>query len=550
MSNWRTICFGRFLLRIRIPLCLVLLAPALCGGASAARAQNCTPPSGATRVDDNYNPSATGNWWRITQYEDSNSDQQIDALDYFNWRYGNGLPVKLADPTVMKLTSEYGTWFYVTGTWLGNFPIYRTQDFRTFTFHMYAFDEQNLNGSNQWRDPVEERLYINNKWYENLWAPHLYIDPTHGTGPYQTIYLSFTGSESSTSTNDQSVFLSALRRSEFLAWHTKNPVTDDGGRFDDARLGSWGPRWYYYNPTNSPGSPYYYDGGFSVGRAVPTSGAPLWLTGPGCGWLEARLRGWAHRCHGAVSFMTLDSAVFFDPNRDSADPWKRVFLYNWVDANADVPFWQWGNHIAAHPILTNHFQLDQNFSAIPMAMCRNTNNKVSGLDNGTVNVSQQAWEWGGVAEAPSAIYLPQTNRYYLIYSRNTWDSAAYQVVYRMTAPGATFSSIQLPWFLDAGIPEQILLRANDFTAGGLANFGGAEAFTVKDSSGTAHPYVLFHCKLDYEFAPGVFTGRRTFFMKELTVANVTTGQLVQLKETSTDPKADIRLFRIPRCREP
>lgn len=64
----------------------------------------------------------------------------------------------------MTLTSAYGTWFYITGNAEGpNYPIYRTQAFKTFHLHMYAFDPSNKNGSNQWTTATT--LNINGKLY-------------------------------------------------------------------------------------------------------------------------------------------------------------------------------------------------------------------------------------------------------------------------------------------------------------------------------------------------------------------------------------------------
>jgi hypothetical protein len=242
--------------------------------------------------------------------------------------------------------------------------------------------------------------------------------------------------------------------------------------------------------------------------------------------------------------------VFIDPNRTSSDPWKRVMLYNWNDAASNLSFAHWGGHIAGHPLLHNNIQFDKNFETKPYAHARNSNNQVGGKYNGTVDINQQQWTGGGIAEGICAFYLPETQRYYLVYSRNTWDSAAYQLVYRMSAPGAPFSSLALPSFENQTIQEHVLLRAHDYTSGGEANFGHCDFFTLNDK-----PYLIFHMKPDYQrwlvggqWQTG-FAGGRTAFFKELTVENVSTGKLKQLYETHADPARDARLFRIPVCRQ-
>lgn len=535
--------------------------------------QNCSQPAGATRIDDNYQPSGAGNWWRIVNWSDTNNDNFVDTSDAFNFSDANGM-MELPDPTVMKLTANGETWYYFTGSpgsELSNFPIYRTRDFSTFELHMLTFDPVNSYNSNQWVN--NGKLHINGTWYVHMVAPHLFIDPTHTPGPNRHIFLGFTGVQQATNyTQDSSIFLVRMKQGEFLAW--KNEPNKYGAvnlrRFADARSGFGWQQWYYYKQSNGPGGPYLYDGGLSAGHPVPASGRPASLRGPSCGQLEERWRGHGHRCIGAAFFMERDGFEYFDPQLSSNDPWKRVMFYVWKDANGDVPYSKWGFHIAAHPLLANNIQFNKNYETFPVAFNRNTNNTmwINGeeLDNGSIGLDLtppqyglQEREWGGVAEAPSVLYLPETDRYYVFYSRNAYDAAAYQIVYRMTEPGQPLSSIAMTWG-DPDVPEYILLRTNNAWRFRDANAGAAEAFMITDAQGVSHPYIITGFKLDRDYdVSHQGTNKRTLFFKELTVANISTGRLVQLREshesipvnslTKAQAQKDMRVFRIPRCRE-
>lgn len=249
-----------------------------------------------------------------------------------------------------------------------------------------------------------------------------------------------------------------------------------------------------------------------------------------------------------------DVSVYIDPMLPHDHPWKQSILYNWSHNRQDTPFTQWGVHIAATP-LSSWIRTNKNYSAIPVAASINYNNPIFDINgvwqpNGAMSISGTQWPGGGVAEGGTVLYIPLTQRYYVFYSRNTWDTSAYQIVYRMTAPGAPFSSIALPGgFADLNVPEHVLLRAPHLIGGGQ-NFAQPHGFALNHAdpppSGPAGKFMLaIHAKLHYETQPGVFTGRRTVFFKELTVANPTTGELMPLSFNSADPRTDIRRFIIP-----
>ncbi len=433
-----------------------------------------------------------------------------------------------------------------------NFAIYRTQDFRTFYGHMLAFDESNMNGSNQWRTTTNR--YINNRIFTHCWCGSLYVDPADAPGPERRINLAFIACEGDDEIKEVSGFNVRIREADFLAWHAKQPLTDDGIRFGDVRAGmGWAPQLYYYNETNTTsGPPYRYDGGYLVGKKIPSSVNDTML-GPNCGQVYQQSNsGFGHRCVGAHTAIGMPDFIFFDPNRSNIDPWRRVMLYAWFAADNPTPLAWWGNHIAASPMLT-HIQFNKDYDALPMAMCRNDFNTINGTDNGTTWGPDLLPLNGGVAEGVTAFYHPVANRYYVIYTRNEWTAPSYQIVYRMTEPGQPFSSLQLSWFMDETIQEHVLLRSHDynktFAQGGGANFGNPEVFTIKDGNGIDNFYIVFHCKLDYELNPSQFSWGRTPFFKELTLESQVTGKLLELKETDADKRRSVAAFRIPRCRQ-
>ncbi|MCC7389654.1 MAG: hypothetical protein IT431_12895 [Phycisphaerales bacterium] len=564
-------------------LCAILsivIAPA------AAPGQNCGQPPGATLINDLYQPDpVSGTWWRITNWDDTNGNKLINThtdpaqSDFFNFTDSAGTMLQLPGPTAMQLTGPDGqTWYYFIGAQvepdIGNYRIYRTQNFSDFDLFMKAFDPhgETLYQNSQWIS--NGVLHLNGNTYKSLLAPQLFIDPTATPGDSRWIYLSFTAAQDSPSGDgigDSSVFLVRMKQSEFLAWAAQPDKQGDVDmrRFADVRSGVGYQQWYYYKLSNGPVGPYLYDGGWAAGHPVACSGSPYSLLGPNCGQLRTRLSGWAHRCVGAAYFMRRDGFEFFDPWLSNGDPWKRVMLYTWEDANDDVAHQNWGIHISAHPLLSNNIQFDRNHTTVSIAFDRNTNNKLlingAWLDNGMVAINTQTQGlqeryWGGVAEGPSAIYLPETDRYYVFYSRNAYNAASYQIVYRMTAPGAPFSSIAMTWG-DPNVSEYLLLRTHDFTTYRDANPGTGKAFVITDAGGTDHAYLAMGFKLDRN--AGAMTDARTLFIKELTVADAQTGLLVQLQEstrvglnlkpisqlTATEARADMRIFRIPKCRQ-
>lgn len=512
-------------------------------------------------------------------------------------------PILLADPSVMRIDNvgqNAETWYYITGTCgapdvvtnftgdastgsnrdelaiLGtqhaNFVIYRTKDFYNFEVHMTAFDENNRGGSGQ--DRIYRLLYLNggNRRFINLVSPSLYRVPGDQSG---TIYLAFSAIENpppfpgepgyvdeatflaalaDAELNNSSVFLVSIGLSNFLSWHNKDWFADIGPRFGS------NPAWYAY----SYNGVLRYDGGVAVKRGIPCSGDPNVLAGPSQGQLEQRFwttsapcgsgslpgRGWGHRAWASHTFMAEGPSFFHDPVTG-----KNWLLYDWNDAFGDPSNHRdpnngvWGNHVAAHELSSLQYVFRADTSAIRIANNRNSNSTIGGHLNGRLDKMMNPWCWGGVAEASAACYISGRG-YYVLISRNTWDSAAYQIVYRHRSTNLTFESFDLENDGDYTVFEKLLLRSDRYNmpasslgAHGPASFGSPCVFPVKDSGGGEQLYIAFHAKL--ESSP-----RRTVFFKEL--ISPTSGTLERLYENSTGvydndkPKA-INVFRRPRC---
>ena len=240
--------------------------------------------------------------------------------------------------------------------------------------------------------------------------------------------------------------------------------------------------------------------------------------------------------------MAQNSFQYFDPNLANAHAEKRMTIYDFKS--------QTGLQLGMHPMLENNIQLDANRSAEVVAWSTDLDNRINGWVNGVVDKNGGPWSGGGVAEGSTVFYLPETNRYYLLYARNTWDSSAYQIVYRMTEPGQPLSSLELDAALGPPPNEHVLLRSDGYAQVNRANFGGCKAFKINDAStGQDRQYIIFNAKLDYYATPGWWTGFRTVFFKEITVENVSTGKLLQLSESSSDPRSNVDFFTIPVCRD-
>lgn len=645
---------------------IIVASGSVASTAGHAAGQCGTPNSFlGTRIDASYNPApGTGGWAEMRnwgdvvldgsmgdggagKYEGGSRDQLSYPVAGGDW-YAFALrgpgenpylqqptpqkhqPIMLADPSVMRVTWEGETWYFITGTsgatdrktrltgvlandslqdelaimgtQLANFIIYRTKDFYHFEPHMLAFREYSVPGQTIGAHREYEVLYVaDGRKYIGLQSPHLYIDPLL---PEQ-VCLVFTAVEYSASEtppdvdtapdlygtdifNHTSVFVTKMPLADFMSWETmsRNWYTDYlGPRF------TFGPAWYYY----VDGTSYIADGGVVVaGHPVPSSGHPWSYQGTQVGQLSRRLaddppgerreppwegRGWGHNGYFEVTpytWMTEGPYVFVDPNpRGQPNRWM---LYDWRDAeglsqnpsgdlNPASTNPNWGNAVAAHPLYNGFTRpgtseldirvFDKTYTTMFVANNRSEYNAVSEcsdrcVKNGRANDWGYNWWWGGIAESSCAFYLPSSNCYYVLFSRNGASTAAYQIVYRRTQPGGNFLSLGIGSPTDFDEPESVLLRGYyywwfDPDRGKYAppsSYGSPSYFEMLDSCGNGVPYIAFHARL--EASP-----RRVIFFKELSTISETSPDLLQLREERDSPpnrQSNIAYYRIPWCR--
>lgn len=421
----------------------------------------------------------------IQQFIDTNGNGRMDSTDSYPL-FRSGITEAVADPTIMELN---GYW-YISGTnAANNFHIYRTSDFVNFESFKYAF----AGGANA------SGIMIGNRNFVGFWSPHLFYDPSHP----QTVTLIFSAVSNVNSDGERSQFIVQMNSSDF-----QNATS----YFDPSSVKSF----YYRDASGNP----KFDGGYSINKPIPASGDVYNYIGSSCGQLEPRkptgateIRSYGQRCWNACTWINNDAFLFIDtnPNVSWDNTWKRVLLYDWADAYGKTKNSSWGDHVAAHPVndsLNEFFSTVRNIS-IAASVNKSANHRmiINGrtLYNGEITGSGTAWNMGGVAEAPSAIYLNQTNRYYVMYSRNCWDSSAYQLVYRMSAAGASsFASMADTW-LNQYPQEYILLRNPYYADTSAEGFGSAEFFNIN-----GQPCMIYHVK---------FRGstQRTIMFKELTI---------------------------------
>jgi hypothetical protein len=203
---------------------------------------------------------------------------------------GAQFPVNMADANIIYIESEYGNWWYITGS-AAHHAIYRTRDFRNFELHMYAFDASVSSGtlSGQWVEsvpgpPPTEYQHIGNKVYMGLYGAGFFYCPW--TGASDDIHLIYGAVEDPANPVNNGVYYQSschfvISKVDFLSWHNSaQPSTDDGIRFSDARRPAAliSPLIGYRVdniatlPNGDP-APTYYDGGYRQGLAHNTTGS-------------------------------------------------------------------------------------------------------------------------------------------------------------------------------------------------------------------------------------------------------------------------------------
>lgn len=261
----------------------------------------------------------------------------------FNFSAG-GVPISMADPTVLVLSVNGVETYYTTGTTddhrTGNFAIYKSTNLASWSFHKTAFDGGL--GVDSWGNPASmnvpfpptlsgsqpatlyERttcppytinggawaISLGGRWLTHLWSPHLWTNP-NGLDP--NVYLTYTAAELRStvygSLEQLSIMVSTMPKTDFI----------NGTGFFSA------PYWFYYKVNNS-GSTVYADGGAANGSTWTIPGTTS--ADPGyAGWNTHLLSGWEHTARpDARTNLTDAPFVFFDAG-DSSVPNRPWLLY-------------------------------------------------------------------------------------------------------------------------------------------------------------------------------------------------------------------------------
>ncbi|MGE0615803.1 MAG: family 43 glycosylhydrolase [Bacteriovoracia bacterium] len=430
----------------------------------------------------------------------------------FNFRLpqdqgGTDWRIYMADPTLLKIADTY----YVTGTsdpyHTGNFPIYKSKNLVDWSFHATVFTDSLRGGGH----------IVNfgpGKKYCNLWAPQLYRHPDD----VHTVYLSFTATEDSgsgicldpNSHKKNTVFGASITRNAFLS----------GAGFS-------APVRYTY----PHGTSQLTDGGYMAGHEIPVSGNNADVgSAPGQAFSVAG-RLCLHVPGACRVWMALDSFVFF---ARPGHPNRQRMLYSWVNNSSSNTFY--GNNIAQYP-MSGHFEMDPNAEKPKaLAYARNNTRPIGGVPNGCYGSQSPMGPAGGpyycVAEGPAAFF--QNGRYYIVYSRNGWNSPGYGLYYRFTRVGGSFDELEMN-FSNANIQEHVLAESVNRVRPLGPAYGHGESFVGPGNK----RYFIFHAKDDG-------SGKRTPFFKEMTFRPDGTIVPWDNRPAAPDRKASVLWFRIPR----
>lgn len=545
------------------------LAATIASAALVAPAHaQCTNCASGTRVNDDYTANVVGQYKMIRNL----GNFRVIAQG------GGRNRIPMADPAILKIDSTY----YVTGTSDGannrNLAIYRSTNLVDWYPHMLAFWDNGAADANYTKvmegpfpvSPADTDFHtiINGRVFSDFWAPQLYIDPASPN----TVWLSFTVAEHKSdgcggwSYDMRSIQCASISKSDFLI----------GGSFRRFATGASEPLRYGYQVNNGAGA-IKYDGGEAQGHGIPTSGDPALYypcRGPNAGEVMKYgygygFAGWG----GAAGFMALDSFVYFDPK----DSGKRWMLYTW-QANEVTDNGVNGNHVAAYPMRTNSL-MDAFGSILPIAYRYHWNywppttdtcaappgpvppagwllNGVSGRDGKRIVTCQPAQPGPppvpavpaqnyGVAEGPAA--FERSDRTYVLFSRNAFDSPAYGIFYRV-GPGANMSQMylrdganNLSWTDPFYGEGPVVWSVNRGQVDG-PSYGHGEVFKGPTVVGEPQRYYLiYHAK---EGAP--FTtpySHRTVYFKELRFDG--DGYITSFSNNAAWDETDADVFLIP-----
>ncbi len=509
---------------IRLALDLRIFVVGVVGILSTAAVAAAECSEYARRVNAQYQESASGAYCLVDNHRFGGFGQPL-------WTFAiNGRRVSLADPTIVQVQG----YFYVTGTsttpepaqrpWIeptynrANFPIYRSRDLMRWEFFNTAFSEAGRS---------DDILQLNDgRRFCQLEAPQLVGAPLSG----DSIYLTFSAVENRVAgfCNDAamriyhtSAYVASISRSAFLA----------GGYFANSDPPHRAePYWYTYTPENNLSSANFrYDGGYSVGHVVPQTGsAELLGNRPGDAyWSGYRL---CHGLMGCSSWLALDTFMFFDPATQRSN-----LLYTWSDGNFSNPDWR-GNHIASMRLLhpSNPYRVDASVSPSPIAYMRNTNNRIGDVDNGCYGPTGRVDNNTGpfprcVAEGPAV--FTRNGRYYVIFSRNYWDSPAYGVFSRSAT---SYDGLMLTRWNDLSVSEVPLLVSSSRSVSFGVSYGHGEVFQY-----AGRYYLMVHIK------DAGASGLRSVIFKELSFAE--DGSIEPLSDAFAAPaRLNVRSYLVPR----
>jgi hypothetical protein len=554
-------------MRAAMILSAAVTVTVLSAAGEPAAGQCVTYPAWGERVDADYTPNANGRYRFFPNVTPSGYNFAV-IYDPVTWARRR---IPMADPTILQI----GDWYYATGTTdaaynQSNFAIYKSLNLVDWHPHMLAFNERcvPVGPCPSWANEILKGPFggvtygagVNHfgtqgqRVFRQMWAPHLYRDPADNT----RVYLAFTAVEGNNMryecngpylTPPHTCFVSWMDASKFVAGGTD--------RFGD-------PAAYGYKVNNADANPVVRDGGVAQG---PGAYIPVSLElarydecnngygSAGCGnlyWLGGGAFG--HDCQGAITGMSIDPFVYFD-TLDTARPNRRWMLYNWADGGRyDGPTHDWdGLFVAAFPMWTNTLMDSRGTleawgnRPYPMAYrnhdawwpgvnrpCTSSGaacppedwntdtapdcwllNGSSGRDAQQVNCGDK----GGVAEGGAA--FARGARTYVLYSRNSFDSPAYGIFYRVSS--GAFGGVRQADYDDNLAPEQPLVMSVDRAKPRGWSYGHGEVFAGPTVTGQARRYYLvFHAKEaegppvpgnTYQFPSG-YSGRTVYF-KEL-----------------------------------
>jgi hypothetical protein len=549
-----------------------------------------------TRVDQDYDLNPTGAYYQVMNRNGKMCNFSVQSGGVWH-------PIPMADPTVMRLTHTVTgeVWYYCTGTsdaaGAANFMIYRSKDLVNWEPHATAWpdewragsaNEQNTltypfltgdpAGTNAITIPGTAGTYDGPGSYAGLWAPQLFW------AGGSTVYLAFTGWKKVG--NSYPTFTCYLTYTTVGAF--EDPLSERSGtRSTVAGAYAMGyfeaPLAWRYRSFGA-GAP---DGGASL---VTNLANTLQDTVPTSGWYDPNAT--ATLGHPSVdlgnglgtfygmdsrSWMQLDPFLWYDPQNNgggAGTDWYVMYTHNsptWLATTA-YRIWRGGPFGWAG---TDPSERISQSGVGFIDICRGSTAEnspgvaVQGSSlvvarNGSVGIlgseqtSPSLTTTNGTAEGGSVFRHPTSGRVYTIYSRNSYDSPAYGLFYRVSEPNDTLEEMGLPLSGGSGsgsnfIEYPLVTSAARLRKGGVS-FGHGEVFFISHVVGGSTvqtPYLVYHMKEDAVFDgsgndsyPLIGRSGRTVYFKELRI-NATTGIIEPITNDFTDPAHCTEVFQVP-----